>query len=58
MICRELGPSDRLDLERRGPLPGVCMLLAMACMGCASASFPEVDLLGGALGGTPAGEDP
>lgn len=61
VICRELGFSDKLDLERRGALPGVCMLLAMACCpakGCASASVPEVVLLGGALGGTPAGEDP
>ena len=64
IICRELGFSDKLDLERRGPLPGVCMLLAMACSpgpakGCAFASsVPEVVLLGGALGGTPAGEGP
>ena len=61
MICREVGSSDRLDLDRRGPLPGVRMLLAMAscpALGLASASVPKVVLLGGALGGTPAGEDP
>ena len=58
MICRELGSSDKLDLERRGPLPGVCMLLGMPARACASGSVPEVVLLGGALGGTPAGDNP
>ena len=65
IVCRELASwySDRFDLERRGALPGVCVLPTMACgpaTGCElrSASMSDVVLRDGGLGGTPAGEDP